>query len=83
MLRVPGKGREHPVLGIRSSLRVRAFVFADDLDPHGLHRFKRPGRFRTPAMLSTMKDTVLSSVEARARPHAARRFRALESGVAH
>jgi hypothetical protein len=34
-------------------------------------------------MFSGMKDTVLSSVEARARPHAARRFRALESGVAY
>jgi hypothetical protein len=73
MLRVLGKGGEHFVFRIRSSLRVTGFVFADYIDPHGFHRFKRPGRFSTPPMFSGMKDTVLSSVEARARPHAARR----------
>ena len=66
MLRVLGKGREHFVLRIRSSLRVTGFVFADYIDPHRLHRFKRPGRLSSPPMFSAMKDTVLSSVEARA-----------------
>jgi hypothetical protein len=74
MLRVLGEGREHPILGIGSSLRVTRFVFVDDLDTHGFHRFKRPGRFSTPAMFSSVKDTVLSSMKARARPHAARHF---------
>ena len=34
MLRVLGKGGEHSVLRIRSSLRVTGFVFADYIDPH-------------------------------------------------
>ena len=60
MLRVLSKGREHSVLRIRSSLRVAGFVFADNIDPHGFHRFKRSGRFSTPPMFSGMKDTVLA-----------------------
>jgi hypothetical protein len=60
MLRVLGKGGEHFVFRICSSLRVTGFVFADYIDPHGFHRFKRPGRFSTPPMFSGMKDTVLS-----------------------
>jgi hypothetical protein len=73
MLRVLRKGGEHFVFRICSSLRVTGFVLADYLDAHGLHRFKRPGRYSTPPMFSGMKDTVLSSIEARARPQAARR----------
>jgi hypothetical protein len=73
MLRVLRKGGEHSVFRICSSLRVTGFVLADYIDAHGLHRFKRPGRFSTPPMFSGMKGTVLSSVEARARPEAARR----------
>jgi hypothetical protein len=63
MVRVLGKGCEHFVLRIRSSLRVTGFVFADYIDPHGFHRFKRPGRFSTPPMFAGIKDTALSSVE--------------------
>ena len=45
MLRVFGKGGEHFVFRICSSLRVTGFVFADYIDSHGFHRFKRPRRF--------------------------------------
>ena len=75
MLRVLGEGREHSVLGIRSSLRVTGFVFADYLDPHGFHRFKRLEPHHAPAMFFSMKAHVLSSTEANVRPHSdARRF---------
>ena len=82
MLCVLGKGREHFVLRIRSSLRVTGFVFADYIDPHRFHRFRRPGRFSTPPMFAGIKDTALSSVEARARPRSAWGFRTLKSVVA-
>jgi hypothetical protein len=71
MLRVLGEGREHLVLGIRSSLRATGFVFADDIDSHGFHRFRRPGRFSTPPMFAGITDTALSSLEARAKPRSA------------
>ena len=81
MLCVLGKGREHFVLRIRSSLRVTGFVFADYIDPHRFHRFRRPGRFSTPPMFAGIKDTALSSVEARAKPRSAWGFRTLKSVV--
>ncbi|OLC78619.1 MAG: hypothetical protein AUH72_15635 [Acidobacteria bacterium 13_1_40CM_4_65_8] len=52
-LSVSGQRREHSILGIGASLRMNRFVFADNLDTHGLHRNKRQGRFGAPAMLST------------------------------
>ena len=55
MLRVLGEGREHPILGIGSSLRVAGFVFADDLDPHGFHSSSGWSR-STLAMFFNMKD---------------------------
>ena len=60
MVRVLGKGCEYSVFRIRSSLRVTGFVFADDIDPHGFHGFKRPGRFNAPPMFAGIKDTALS-----------------------
>jgi hypothetical protein len=71
MVRVLCKGCEHFVLRIRSGLRVTGFVFADYIDSHRFHRFKRPGRFSTPPMFAGIRDTALSSVEARATPYSA------------
>jgi hypothetical protein len=81
-MRVLGKGREHFVLRIRSSLRVTGFVLADYIDPHRFHEFRRPGRFSTPPMFAGIKDTALSSVEARAKPRSAWGFRPLNQVVA-